>query len=211
MVMLMEPGETHRTVKLLAPTESFGVCHVDAQWMQRLAQAAGIRPAHFAVAALTHPGAYRELSAFLRAMAGGASLLERETRLILFVQAALRHGAEPGPATGGACDAPVNLRRARDWLVDNHDRKIVLDDLAGASGLSKFHLIRAFTRAYGMTPHVFLNHVRVSRARERLRLGEAVAGPELGFFDQSHFIQVFRRTVGTTPGHYAGIGHPLRT
>lgn len=203
MMMLMEPGETHRTVKLLATTGSFRVLHLNAEWVQKMAAEAGMPLPHFNAAVLTQSDAYAALLAFHRSVDDGASLLERQTRLVSLLDVVCRHGAEQAQLPSDSSDAVANLRRARQYLMANYDQKIVLDDLVSASGLSKFHLVRSFSRCFGMTPHVFLNHVRIGRARASLRLGKQPIAAELGFFDQSHFIQVFRKITGVTPRHYA--------
>ena len=205
MMMLMEPGETHRTVRLLAATGSFRVLHLHAEWMQQMAAEAGMPTPHFNAAVLTQGDAYAALLAFHRSVDDGASLLERQTRLVTLLDVVCRHGAERAPPFADSSDATANLRRARHYLIENYDQKIVLDDIVSASGLSKFHLVRSFSRCFGMTPHVFLNHVRISRARTFLRQGKQPIAAELGFFDQSHFIQVFRKITGITPGQYAEI------
>lgn len=204
MLMLMEPGEAHRTVRLLGATGSFRVLYIEPGWLSRLALDEGMRTPHFTSAMTLRPQAHQALAALCRSMDAGESLLERQTRLIAFLQAIL----DEAPRRCGPSARPgANLLRARDYLVDNCDSRIVLDDLAQASGLSKFHLVRAFSRTFGMTPHVFLNHVRVSRARRLLRSGTPADGSGLGFFDQSHFIGVFRSAMGVTPGRYAAC-HP---
>ena len=57
----------------------------------------------------------------------------------------------------------------------------------------------------GLTPHAYLNHIRVLRARDLLRQGcpIAQAAVNVGFVDQSHLHRHFKRIVGVTPGQYA--------
>lgn len=70
------------------------------------------------------------------------------------------------------------------------------------------HLVRAFSREFGMAPHQYLTARRVDLARRLLLGGMRV--PEVaasaGFYDQSHFSRHFKRVVGTSPGHYARTG-----
>lgn len=83
-----------------------------------------------------------------------------------------------------------------------HDEDLSLADLAAHCGLPRHHLIRAFRRETGLTPHAFLVDIRVRRARERLRRGEtpgAVAAAT-GFCDQAHLTRAFKARLGVTPG-----------
>jgi len=89
-------------------------------------------------------------------------------------------------------------------MAENLTIKPQLDTLARRCGLSKYHLIRRFTQLIGMPPLQYHMQLRLQRARNLLRgnvhpLDAALA---LGFYDQSHFINSFRRIMGVTPHHY---------
>src|SRR5207302_3842112 len=73
-------------------------------------------------------------------------------------------------------------------------------------GASPAHLVRSFTRTFGVAPHAYRLGRRIEIARQRLLDGQPPAdvAVSVGFFDQSHFTRHFKRHVGTTPGHYAG-------
>jgi transcriptional regulator GlxA family with amidase domain len=96
------------------------------------------------------------------------------------------------------------LRRARDLVEMNLTECVPLDRLAVAAGISKFHLVRQFARAFGLPPHAYQVRVRIARARELLASGVAVkqVSTELGFADQSHFGRHFRNVTALTPAEY---------
>jgi AraC-like DNA-binding protein len=81
---------------------------------------------------------------------------------------------------------------------------VSLKELAALVGLSRFQLLRSFSRRMGITPHAFLIQRRVILAQQLLRGGQPVAqvAMETGFSDQSHLTRVFARQVGVTPGSY---------
>ncbi len=76
--------------------------------------------------------------------------------------------------------------------------------LAGHVGISPYHLIRTFSRAYGLTPWAYHVVRRVEHARGLIERGEpaATVAAMCGFSDQSHLIRHFKRVVGVTPGEY---------
>jgi AraC-like DNA-binding protein/mannose-6-phosphate isomerase-like protein (cupin superfamily) len=102
-----------------------------------------------------------------------------------------------------ACAVP-SIDRAVDYVRRHAARKIGLDELAVAAGLSKFHFVRLFAATLGTTPHRYQMLVRVARARCLLRGRAPIADVALhtGFFDQSHFTRCFHEIVGVTPGRY---------
>lgn len=67
------------------------------------------------------------------------------------------------------------------------------------------HLVRSFTRTFGLPPHRYLTGRRVEAARHRLLAGEPIAqvACAVGFHDQAHLHRHFTRLVGTTPRRFA--------
>lgn len=88
--------------------------------------------------------------------------------------------------------------RVRDFLESSIGEAITLDDVARIAGVSRFHVIRLFRQAYGLTPFAYRRMVRLRRARELLREGlRAVdVAYEVGFSDQSHLCNALRSEGG---------------
>jgi AraC-like DNA-binding protein len=130
--------------------------------------------------------------------------LEAEEQAYLALEALLRRSAAPtGPArTPGAAEASLSV--VREILEDRASESVGLGELAAAAGLSRFHLIRAFQRRYGVTPFAYRRHQRIERARAVLRAGRSLAdaAADAGFADQSHLGRSFRAVMGATPGEY---------
>jgi len=113
-----------------------------------------------------------------------------------------RHGERSqvrGSHAGAAGTAA--LSRVRDYIRTYYAHDLTVSDLAAVAGLSRAHLTRAFSAAYHMPPHVFLNAVRITQAQALIRRGMPLAAValECGFADQSHFIRRFKGGVGVTP------------
>lgn len=100
--------------------------------------------------------------------------------------------------------ARAEVRRVVDYLEASYDRKIGLTELAKLVGLSRDHMIRSFRAEMGLTPFAFLDGIRVRHARALLRQGKPIQSVALdvGFYDQSHLTNRFKRVVGVTPGQY---------
>jgi AraC-like DNA-binding protein len=103
-------------------------------------------------------------------------------------------------------DEPHLVRLVREILHASYadPARSSLDALAAEAAVTPFHLVRAFTRAAGMSPHQYLVQVRVAHARRLLAAGTApsVAAAMTGFADQSHLTTQFKRYLGITPGRY---------
>ncbi|MER5222335.1 helix-turn-helix domain-containing protein [Streptomyces flaveus] len=82
---------------------------------------------------------------------------------------------------------------------------IALDEAARLVHAHPAHLVRAFSAAFGIAPHQYVNSRRVDRARRLLLDGRppSEVATATGFYDQSHLTRHFKRLVGVTPGRYA--------
>jgi AraC family transcriptional regulator len=107
------------------------------------------------------------------------------------------------PHRGGL--APTKLKRVLEYVDSNLDREISLTNLAEAAGLSAAHLCNAFRHSTGKSPHKFVMHARIERAKELLRkpglrvIDAAIAS---GFKNSQHFARVFRSACHLTPTQY---------
>ncbi len=108
----------------------------------------------------------------------------------------------PGPARGSGRLAPWQERRAKAMIEADLGGELRLADLAQACGLSVGYFTRAFRRTAQMTPHRWLTHQRIEKAKGLLSRPEgtiAAIALECGFADQSHFTRTFGKWVGATP------------
>jgi AraC-like DNA-binding protein len=96
----------------------------------------------------------------------------------------------------------------RDLLDDEGFAATTLAEAGRILHVSPGHLVRCFTRTFGIAPHRYLMGRRIDAARRRLLEGEPAAhvASEVGFHDQAHLTRTFRRYVGTTPARYAMSG-----
>ena len=100
---------------------------------------------------------------------------------------------------------PRALRRVREFIEMRLEKSISIQVLADIAGLSMYHFARAFKQSEGMTPHEYVIHCRVQRAKDlltasKLPLSEIALAS--GFSDQSHLARRFREYVGVTPSSY---------
>jgi AraC family transcriptional regulator len=107
------------------------------------------------------------------------------------------------PAKGGL--SASSLRRLNEYVADNLDRPISLDDLSNVTGLSKRHFIRAFAESAGQTPHRYLVLQRIEKAKQLLvsSTGSITEiGLAVGFSHAQHFSNKFKALTGLTPSRY---------
>jgi len=97
------------------------------------------------------------------------------------------------------------LSRAMDVLRSGFCGEINLDQLAAAACLSKYHFLRLFRTAYGLSPYQYIQHLRLEKARVLLTDSVMpvtdVAGL-LGFDNSQSFSRLFYQRMGLYPTQY---------
>lgn len=94
------------------------------------------------------------------------------------------------------------LGRVIDYVGDNLQEDLKVSELAATADLSPYHFSRQFKRSTGLTPHRYVVHQRVERAKEMLLSDETPifeVAHKVGFSDQSHLALHTRRLLGATP------------
>jgi AraC family transcriptional regulator len=90
------------------------------------------------------------------------------------------------------------LEQATDYINDNDlSRKLTLAEIAGD------HFARSFKAATGLSPHQYVIHRRVERAKSLLLdtgLTVAEVARAVGFSNPSHLAHHVRRLLGVPPG-----------
>jgi AraC family transcriptional regulator len=100
----------------------------------------------------------------------------------------------------------LEIARLTEFIEDNLDRTISLEDLASVVNVSRFHFSRLFKRSMGSTAISFVEQCRIRRAQALITdtdLPLAEIALTVGFVDQSHFTRRFHRHVGCTPAVFA--------
>jgi AraC-like DNA-binding protein len=128
-----------------------------------------------------------------------AGLEEEQAILQLLARLMPAHGYRPQPSV---CSADIS--RVRVLLDDEPTRAHSLSALAEQAGISRFRLLRSFTRQLGCSPHDYLQQRRLNLACGLIVQGSPLAdvAAASGFADQSHMNRVFLQRLGITPGRY---------
>ncbi|MFC0554982.1 AraC family transcriptional regulator [Planotetraspora thailandica] len=157
--------------------------------------------------ALDDPPLRERIHRLHAALARRGDELDAESRLAFVVERLrehLRGGTDPASRAANAGIA----HRLRELLDARFVEGVTLNEASALLHAHPTHLVRMFSRTFGMGPHRYLIGRRVDLAR-RLMLGgmplREVAGAA-GFHDQPHFTRHFKRVVGTSPGLYARSG-----
>jgi AraC-like DNA-binding protein len=106
---------------------------------------------------------------------------------------------------------PNLARHLRAYLDGHITTKVTLADAARLFDRTVPHLVRSFTRQFGITPYAYVTGARIELARKRLLHGEppAQVAVAVGFHDQSHLTRHFKHHVSIPPAQYAASAKAL--
>ncbi|AIQ65496.1 AraC family transcriptional regulator [Paenibacillus stellifer] len=107
----------------------------------------------------------------------------------------------------GNTEQSMEARAICDFLENHYMENITLNDLCKLTGLSKYYLLRSFTKQKGISPYSYLETIRIDKAKKMLEQGILPIDVALqtGFTDQSHFSNFFKKFIGLTPKQYMNI------
>jgi AraC family transcriptional regulator len=132
--------------------------------------------------------------------------LQSEEAAVDLVEKVIAHLADQPPRRQNvsARDAQ-RVSAALRYIEDNAAERIELGELAARAGTTKYHFIRIFRSAVGMTPYQFLIETRlrnVAGSLLRSAVPVSTAALDAGFGDISTFNARFRARFGLSPSAY---------
>ena len=197
-IITLDPGVAHSNRSLGSEVLRYRVFYLP---VDVVASYTGHRAVGFGSPSRADPAGSERLLALHRWFAlGTGDRLEQESALAQIVDIAFAAAQRPPEETR----IPEAVERARQFIDRHYPESFGLDELAGAAGISKYHLVRSFTRAHGISPLAYRTQRRIDEAR-RLLLADAPLAEiasDLGFADQSHLTRQFQSFVGISPARY---------
>lgn len=159
---------------------------------------------YFPATILTDSYLLNVFNSLFDSLTNAATTLEKDSRVLFAFSHLINRFAQNRPPTHSLKNSDISLTRARDFIADNYNENISLDEVGRAAGLSVSHLCLLFRRRFGIPPHTYQLHLRIDRAKKLLANGNSPlqTAVETGFTHQSHFGRNFKRIVGVTPGRY---------
>ena len=94
---------------------------------------------------------------------------------------------------------------AENYIKSNLSKKLLIEDVANAVGVSRAYLRNIFFGLRGVSPQEFLSDERIKKAKELLdssNLGISEIAAQVGYDDPLAFSKFFKKHVGVSPKNY---------
>ena len=204
-LLLFNPGENHACEAYHDQPLDYRCINIMPDVMAAAAReiSGSENPVVFSQAVVFHCELIGELRELHSMILRGERGVQKEERFYFLLEQLLRDYAQAVDREPAA-EPRAEVRAVCDYLDAHASEQVSLDTLGELAGLSKYHLLRAFTKETGITPYRYLETIRIDRTKALLREGVSPAEAALsaGFSDQSHFTNAFKRFIGLTPGQY---------
>jgi len=95
-------------------------------------------------------------------------------------------------------------KKFKSYIEDNIASKLTLTQISNALGFSPYHIIRICNQDFGLSANAYIVNKRVHRAKKMLSEGMDISqvAIEVGFYDQSHLTNIFKKVFAITPKAY---------
>lgn len=92
----------------------------------------------------------------------------------------------------------------KQYIEKNISSKLTLTSISKELNVSAFHIIRICNQDFGLSANAYIVNKRVHRAKKLISEGVDIsqAAVEVGFYDQSHLTNVFKKVFAMTPKAY---------
>lgn len=103
--------------------------------------------------------------------------------------------------------AAAYVNYAKEFLAENYNRKVKVNDLAERIGINRSYLAKSFKKMIGCSPQQFLVNLRMEKAVTMLKNTEFPINQiaaEVGYENPLTFSKIFKQRYGISPKNYRG-------
>ncbi len=97
------------------------------------------------------------------------------------------------------------IKKVIEFIDDNIERKILLNNLAALTKLSPNHFHKVFSETMGITPNLFITKLRLDKAKDlliRTDLPVSDISAKCGFDNIPYFSYIFKKQIKLSPGEF---------
>lgn len=207
-IIIFNPGDPHACEQVDGRTLDYRCLNIEPAVMRRYAAE---MTGHDAMPRFTtHVLFQNELVETLQELhdlilAERQDFCKEELLLVLLEQLISEHSDTE--RTNAEQEQIAEITRVCAYIESHYMDSIALNELSDLVSLSKYHLLRLFTRQKGISPYRYLETIRINHAKRLLEQGlfPMEVAARTGFSDQSHFTNFFKKLIGLTPRQYRRI------
>ncbi|SHO54987.1 AraC family transcriptional regulator [Vibrio quintilis] len=207
-MFFFNPEEVHDGNAGAGQVLEYDVFYLPADRLEPMIRAMGVdHPNHLRLkdSLISDPLFYRQVMQFGHVLQSeDSTIIEQEAGLIQIAESVARLNRRAMPLPFPTRRKDRLLLQAKDFIHDNLEHNLSIDDMSQAANISKYHFIRLFREQFGITPHQYILNCRINQIRRVVESGEKITDIAFryGFSDVSHLNRKFKKVFGMTPKQY---------
>ena len=132
-------------------------------------------------------------------------IIEKEDCLIKLLDEVIKIDGTLNEMNETIKDDKIDLvEKVREYINNNWNQDLTLEDLLKVANMSKFYFSRVFKKVIGLSPYDYFLQFKIKKVQNLLEQNSNITeiAYETGFYDQSHLNKYFNKFVGISPGQY---------
>lgn len=207
-IFIINPGQVHSCACESQSGVSYNILSVSPQTLQSIVSQISEKPSRtpwFNKIRHRDGALSKKFMDLFKIIKNPESKIQMESSTYSFLARLLISFSESTPLTYKLGEQKESIERVCYHIRQNFTEDLSLSQLAAIACLSKFHFQREFIKKIGITPHEYLCDCRIGESKRMLLKSENIAdiAVQLGFYDQSHFSRIFKKSVGVPPGRFS--------
>ncbi|MNB72012.1 HTH-type transcriptional activator Btr [compost metagenome] len=186
----------------------------DGKHALRLLERIGLTPHHSHSAGLLSPELMEVLEEFFRLAESREGRNTDLGRLAMFHLIFDRLGILANGRNGVDSRKVTWLQKGREYMEIHYAEGITVEKAAEHAGVERTYFTKQFRKAYGITPILFIQELKMKEARQLLEQTSytlAEIADSVGYPDLFSFSKAFKRHTGIPPARYRlQMGHTVR-
>jgi len=208
-IIVFNPNQVHRTKKIANNSYGYYTLHINAQWCKRI-QEELFGKQNVLIEVFPNIIDDSEISDELLKLYG--SIMEEkntdkyEETVEHILESIFKNYCDVNTLSENKQEDNLLLLKVEQYILDNVDSQITTEDISKEVNYSEAYIMRVFKKKFGLSPHAFLVNQKINRAKNKLLNSKnqdiSQLAVEVGFYDQSHFTNTFKRYFSLTPKQY---------
>jgi AraC-like DNA-binding protein len=202
-LVVINPNEVHYSISD-ETTEDYYVVYIDRTWYQTLQKHIFSIDQIIALSnEITDLTICNEFFKLFEYLYENNDVIEKELKLLEFLKVTLKNSFFENNII--EVDKTTQIAKEfKEYIENNISSKLTLTQISNALGYSPYHIIRVCNQNFGLSANAYIVNKRVHRAKKLISEGVDIsfAAREVGFYDQSHLTNVFKKVFALTPKAY---------
>lgn len=204
-ILTLNPDDVHACKTDKDEGYKYSSIYFKKSFLEKLFEEENLKNIYFSKSTLYDVELYKKLASLvLKDEQCKLSQIEFECQFIEILKIIVNKNTNLNTYNNTNQNNDILIKRAKDFINDNFNSDLTLDDIAKELDISKYHFLRLFKEKTHLSPHSYLMQRRIEKAKQSLQRGKSIitTAYECGFTDQSHLHRRFKSSTGLTPKNY---------